>query len=133
MKKWLVLFLLLMSHFLWSEEEIECFDFEAATEHALDKRQNYFLTSTDNKITPKVNPITGEYCEEELDLVVAGCQPLSVRRFYNSGSPYDPRYAAWRYNPEAFFVANIEWQGQEVFAAVGDFDGGITESCVQEK
>lgn len=126
MKKWVVLFLVLMSNFLWAEDEIEFFDFEAATEHVLDKRQNYFLTSTDYKITPKVNPITGEYCEEELDLVVAGCQPLSVRRFYNSSSPYDPRYATWRYNPEAFFVANIEWQGQEVFAAVGDFDGSVS-------
>ena len=107
-------------------ESIELPDIEESTEHVLDKRQNYFLTSTDYKIAPKVNPVTGEYCEEELDLVVAGSEPLSVRRFYNSGSPYDPRYATWRYNPEAFLVANIEWQGQEIFAAVGDFDGSVS-------
>ncbi|MCB1181561.1 MAG: hypothetical protein KDK55_06045 [Chlamydiia bacterium] len=69
--------------------------------------------------------MTGEYCEKEVDLVVAGSEPLSVRRFYNSRSPYDPRYATWRYNPEAFFVANIEWQGQEIFAAIGEVDGSV--------
>ncbi|MFN0065350.1 MAG: DUF6531 domain-containing protein [Chlamydiales bacterium] len=103
----------------------EIFAFQTSKEHVLDQRQNYFLTSTDYRINPKVNPITGEYCEEEVDLVVAGSEPLSVRRFYNSSSPYDPRYATWRYNPEAFFVANLEWGEQEIFAAIGDVDGGV--------
>lgn len=110
---------------LVAEEDLDFFDIEASKEHILDKRQNYFLTSTDYKISPKVNPITGEYCEEELDLVVAGSQSLSIRRFYNSSSPYDPRYATWRYNPESFLVANLEWGGQELFAAVGDIDGSV--------
>jgi hypothetical protein len=66
-----------------------------------------------------------EYREEEVDLVVAGSQPLSIRRFYNSSAPYDPRYATWRYNPEAFFVANFELEGQEIFAAIGDVDGSV--------
>lgn len=91
----------------------------------LNERKNYFLTSTDYKIIPKVNPITGEYCEEELDLVVTGITPLSIRRFYNSKAPYDPRYAHWRYNPESFFVANFEWPEQKIFASIGDYDGSI--------
>ncbi|MCC5832529.1 MAG: hypothetical protein JJU12_05755 [Chlamydiales bacterium] len=36
-----------------------------------------------NPTIPKVNVVTGEYCEEERDFVVAGAQPLSIRRFYN--------------------------------------------------
>ena len=36
---------------------------------------------------PKVNVISGEYCEEAIDLVVAGCEPLSVRRFYYHLAP----------------------------------------------
>ena len=118
-----LLFLLLMLQAFVRAEELDIPD--ASKEHILDKRQNYFLTSTDYRIAPKVNPITGEYCEDELDLVVAGAQPLSVRRFYNSYSPYDPRYATWRYNPESFFVANLEWAGQETFAAIGDVDGSV--------
>jgi YD repeat-containing protein len=111
--------------FAQSDEKIDLSDIEASKEHVLDQRQNYFLTSTDYRITPKVNPITGEYCEEEVDLVVAGSQPLSVRRFYNSSAPYDPRYATWRYNPECFFVANLEWDHQEIFASIGDEDGSV--------
>ncbi len=127
MKKWWSVLALLigMGVLFGTEADPDIFDFDASKEHVLDKRQNYFLTSTDYQIAPKVNPITGEYCEEELDLVVAGAQPLSVRRFYNSNSPYDPRYATWRYNPESFFVANMEWGGQEIFAAIGDVDGSV--------
>lgn len=88
-----------------SEEDLSDFG-ECAKEKILDKRENFFRTSTDYQITPKVNPITGEYAEEEVDLIVAGAEPLSLRRFYNHFSPYDPRYASWRYNPEHFFVAN---------------------------
>lgn len=125
MKKiWIIPFLLLVK-VLSADEELDVFDFKVSKEHIIDKRENYFLTSTDYKIAPKVNPITGEYCEEEVDLVVAGSTPLSVRRFHNSSSPYDARYASWRYNPEAFFVANMEWKGQEIFAAIGDIDGSV--------
>jgi YD repeat-containing protein len=120
--KWIVVFLALCSSLI--AEEDFC-DIEASKEKVLDTRENYFLTSTDYRITPKVNPISGEYCEEEMDLVVSGSQPLSLRRFYNHFSPYDPRYASWRYNPESFFVANLEWSGQEIFAAIGEADGGI--------
>ena len=88
MKGKLLVLLLFLMNSLAAEEDLDFFDFEASKEHVLDQRQNYFLTSTDYRITPKVNPITGEYCEEELDLVVAGSQPLSIRRFYNSSSPY---------------------------------------------
>lgn len=107
------------------EEFPELFDLQASQERVLDKRENYFLTATDNRITPKVNPITGEYCEEEIDLVVAGAEPLSASRFYNHLAPYDPRHASWRYNPESFFVGNLEWEGQEMFMAIGEADGSI--------
>lgn len=125
MKKGFIVLFLLMVNALSAEEELDDYDIKISKEHIIDKRENYFLTKTDYKITPKVNPITGEYCEEEVDLVVAGSTPISVRRFHNSSSPYDARYASWRYNPEAFFVANIEWKGQEIFAAVGDDDGSV--------
>lgn len=111
------------SVFADTDEKLDLPRIEASKERVLDQRQNYFLTSTDYRMTPKVNPVTGEYCEEEIDLVVAGSQPLSVRRFYNSSAPYDPRCATWRYNPESFFVANFEWGGQEIFASIGDGDG----------
>ncbi len=101
MKRCVILFFLVLTNILPAEEELDFFDLEVSKEQVLDKRQNYFLTKTDYKIAPKVNPITGEYTEEEVDLVVAGSQPLSSRRFYNSSAPYDPRYATWRYNPEA--------------------------------
>lgn len=40
---------------------------------------------------PKVNVVTGEYCEEECDLVIAGIEPLSYRRFYeHNGCTYLP-------------------------------------------
>ncbi len=97
-----------------------------AKEHIIDKRENYFQTSTSYKITPKVNPITGELSEEEIDLVVAGCEPISAKRFYNHTDVYEPRTGGWRYNPEAFFVANFALKQQEIFAAVGDASGGIT-------
>ncbi len=127
MKKWwsVLAILISVSKLFATETTSDVFDLQASQEHILDQRQNYFLTSTDYKITPKVNPVTGEYCEEEVDLIVAGAQPLSARRFYNSSSPYDPRYASWRYNPESFFVANLEWGGQEIFAAIGDNDGSV--------
>ena len=128
MKKWwsVLALLVFVSSLIATENGADTFNFQASRDHVLDKRQNYFLTSTDYKITPRVNPITGEYCEEELDLVVAGSQPLSIRRFYNSNAPYDPRYATWRYNPEAFFVANFEWKEQELFAAIGEVDGSVS-------
>lgn len=126
MRRFLVIFALFLYCSLSAGEEIaEIIDLELSQNHVLDKQQNYFLTSTDYRIAPKVNPITGEYEEQELDLVVAGSQPVSVRRFYNSSAPYDPRYASWRYNPECFFTANLEWQHQDMFASIGEYDGSV--------
>ncbi|NGX61670.1 MAG: hypothetical protein K940chlam9_01159, partial [Chlamydiae bacterium] len=64
--------LLLFVSSLFATEDLP--DLQASKEVILDTQENYFLTSTDTRITPKVNPITGEYCEEEVDLVVAGSQ-----------------------------------------------------------
>ncbi len=120
--KWHILFLIFFSC-LFAEENP--FNPEAAKETVLDQQENFFPTSTPNKIVPRVNPITGDLIEEEMDLIVAGSEPLSVRRFYNHTGVYEPRYGGWRYNPETFFFANFEWPGQEVFAAMGEFDGSI--------
>jgi len=127
MKKWLFVFLAcVLSTFLFASDDVsDALDIQASKDHVIDQRENYFLTSTDYRITPKVNPITGEYCEDEVDLVVVGSEPLSVRRFYNHFAPYEPRYASWRYNPESFLVANFEWGAQEIFAAIGDADGSV--------
>ena len=57
---------------------------------------------------PKVNVITGEYCEAECDLVVAGAEPLSYRRFYGNQGYKDKAYGHWRINPECMMVFNFE-------------------------
>jgi len=126
--RYFFLCLIFSSALFANEEGLELI---ASTNQVTDKQQNYFLTSTAYKINPRVNPITGTYTEESLDLVVAGAQPLSVRRFHYNQAPYDPRYASWSYNPEAHFVANFEWQEQERFAAVGEFDGSVR--CLKGK
>lgn len=105
---------------LHAEEE-----FEVGKASVLDDRENFFLTSTDTRITPNVNPITGEVYEDCVDLVIAGSEPLSLRRFYNSHAPYDKRTASWRYNPECLFYANFELERQEIFASIGDRDGSM--------
>jgi len=79
------------------------------------------------RLGSQVNPITGELCLEEVDMVVAGSEPVSLRRFYSHRSNYDPRYATWRYNPEYFCAANFELGKHEKrFIAVGNFDGAVT-------
>jgi RHS repeat-associated protein len=123
-KKCLFLLIFILS-VLHAEEEN--FNPQAVKPHnrVIDQRENYFQTSTPYKISPNVNPITGDLIEEEMDLVVAGCEPLSVRRFYNHSAFYESHTGGWRYNPEFFFVANLEWPQQEIFAAVGEFNGNI--------
>src|ERR1700722_4581894 len=71
---------------------------------------------------PKVNLITGEYCEEACDLIVEGIEPLSIRRFYNHFSgPNERVYGHWRINPEAFMLFNFESIGGcQTFAAAGE-------------
>jgi len=90
-----------------------------------DTPEHQFQTSTSYPITSDVNPITGDLIVEEVDLVVAGSEPLSLRRFYNHHEVYEPRTGGWRYNPEHTLAANFEWSGQERFAALGDYDGTI--------
>ncbi|MCH9625149.1 MAG: hypothetical protein S4CHLAM123_03180 [Chlamydiales bacterium] len=71
---------------------------------------------------PKVNLVTGEYCEDECDLVIAGVEPLSIRRFYNHFSGHNERiYGHWRINPEASMLFNFEAIGKsQTFAYVGE-------------
>lgn len=95
-------------------------------DQTINERENFFETSTPYQITPHVNPVTGDLLEEESDLIVAGCEPLSVRRFYSHTSIYEPRSGGWRFNPETYMIANFELTEQEILAAVGDSNGCIS-------
>ncbi len=71
---------------------------------------------------PKVNLVTGEYCEESCDLVVAGIEPLSIRRFYNHiYARQEQIYGHWRINPETFVLFNFENEfGFPRFLGIGE-------------
>src|SRR6185503_3704686 len=70
---------------------------------------------------PKVNLITGEYCEESCDLVVAGIEPLSFRRFYNHFTARSYQiYGHWHINPEAYMFFHFEHLNQTPFVAFGE-------------
>lgn len=88
------------------------------------ERVNFPLTHHFS-ITPRVNVATGEYLEEEEDMVVAGCEPISLRRFYGHQGPHDAVFNYWRYNPEHFCAANLSFGEQEKFIAIGGKDGSI--------
>ena len=75
---------------------------------------------------PKVNLATGEYVEEAIDLVIAGAEPISLRRFYHHMSSLEERWGNWRINPESRLVANFEWKDSKRFASVGGPEGAIT-------
>lgn len=84
---------------------------------------------------PKVNLATGEYCEDACDLVVAGSEPISIRRFYNHTSGhFEKIYGHWRVNPETFILFNFEAaQKTETYVGAGGksgnfvlFDNGIS-------
>jgi hypothetical protein len=107
MKRYVVFLALCLLSALYGEENGEP---QAGKDRniIIDERENYFQTSTPYKITPTVNPLTGDLLEEEMDFVVAGSEPLSVRRFYNHSAPYERRTGGWRYNPEFFFVAIVD-------------------------
>ncbi|MCH9627351.1 MAG: hypothetical protein S4CHLAM2_09890 [Chlamydiales bacterium] len=82
-----------------------------------------------NPTVPKVNVITGEYCEKECDLVVAGAQPLSIRRFYNHQGFKDQLMGHWRINPESLMLFNFYRKNPHPeFAGIGDEEGQFT-SC----
>lgn len=90
----------------------------------LDTRINYPATEHFS-ITPRVNVVNGEYLEEEIDLVVAGSQPLSIRRFYGHNGGHHRGYNHWRFNPEHYCVANFCYDKQTCFVSVGDASGAI--------
>lgn len=86
-----------------------------------------------NKISARVNVVTGEYVDESMDLVVAGCQPLSFRRFFSAFAPYDPRYVGWLMNPEAHAVANFNFPKSgkvslPIFASIGETSGMVVNN-----
>jgi hypothetical protein len=65
--KWIALFLLCTASLFGTPPE-EFIDLQAYKQHVVDQRENYFQTSTPYKISPNVNPITGDLIEEETDL-----------------------------------------------------------------
>src|ERR1700722_3352438 len=130
--KRLIILALLFSPFLAAREEIakQKFPIPIASytteylEQMAQLRENP-LTATAYKIIPKVDVISGNYLEEETDLIVAGNETLSIRRFYQHLAPFEPRYGNWRYNPECFAVANFEFGKSSQFAAVGEANGSV--------
>lgn len=79
---------------------------------------------------PKVNVITGEYCEEEVDIVVRGVEPISFRRFYNHQGHKDQAFGHWRINPECLMLFNFDLTkiGCRAFkklASIGEADGSF--------
>ncbi|MCH9628165.1 MAG: hypothetical protein S4CHLAM2_18200 [Chlamydiales bacterium] len=64
--------------------------------------------STFNPYLPKINVITGEYCETDCDLVVAGIEPISYRRFYAHLSGDDFVYGHWHINTETQSIFNFD-------------------------
>lgn len=76
---------------------------------------------------PKVNLATGEYFEDSCDLVVAGSEPISIRRFYNHTSGhFEQIYGHWRVNPETFMLFNFEpAQKTETYVGAGGTNGSF--------
>ncbi len=93
---------------------------------SIHNRKKNPLVSSHHPLTPKVNIQTGEYMEEECDLMVYGCEPLSCRRYYSHCGGYHPVYTFWRFNPEQFCVGNLEWSKLPQFFAVGEKNGNVT-------
>src|ERR1700722_4346014 len=87
------------------------------------RAQDHFGVSF-NPFFPKVNPISGEYIEEECDLEVAGSCPLRATRFYHHFSRPSLLYACWQLNPETLIKANFEKSGFPFNVLIGDRAGG---------
>lgn len=66
------------------------------------------VSQSNDALVSKVNVVTGEYVDQACDLVVAGCEPLSLRRFYGHLSHHDQVYGGWRVNPECLMLYNFE-------------------------
>ncbi|MCH9703247.1 MAG: hypothetical protein K0U13_00515, partial [Chlamydiae bacterium] len=72
-----------------------------------------------------VNPITGEYCEVQTDLVVSGVQPISYRRFYGHFCDGDLANGHWSVNPESLVLFSLCSSEIEPFVGHGTADGGF--------
>lgn len=73
-----------------------------------------------------VNPISGEFIEEECDFEVAGCFPLRATRFYHHQAIPSYLYACWQFNPETFVKANFEKREFAHNVLICDEGGGCT-------
>ena len=70
------------------------------------------VTNTPYLMTPKVDAVTGTYHEEEVDLIIAGCEPISFHRFYQHKAN-NPSFGTWIYNPETYAAANFDIHGKD--------------------
>src|ERR1700722_283169 len=103
MKRLAVLFLFFLTSYLCAFDEPEA---NKSAGEVVSPTRVDIVNHAEKAFLPKVNPISGEYVEEEVDLVVAGCEPLSFRRFYGHMNISDRRYGiGWRVNPESSFFA----------------------------
>src|ERR1700733_12329890 len=108
----------------------ELFDFAVSRENGVltppPAAFNPIEATTFNPQLPKVNVITGEYCEEECDLIIAGAEPLSYRRFYGNQGYKDEGYGHWRINPECLFLFNFETRDYPKYGAIGSENGSFS-------
>ncbi len=94
----------------------------------LDLKVDTLRSASRESAYPKVDVMTGTYIESAVDLVIASCDPLSLRRFYYHTAPTDDtRYGFWQINPEASLFANFECGELPKFASLGDFSGNIVQ------
>src|SRR3990167_4645707 len=76
-------------------------------------------------IIPKVDVVSGEYCEQEIDFLLAGCEPLTIRRFYSHKGHKNPAYGHWKINPESLMLFNFYRDNPNSFAGFGCASGGF--------
>ena len=99
-----------------------------ASPDTLSLNTNVLKSAPQERFFPKVDIISGTYLEDAIDLVIAGNDPLSIRRFYYHTAPTtDTRYGFWQINPEASINANLEYSTLPQFVSVGEFSGGISQ------
>lgn len=70
----------------------------------------------------KVNVVTGEYCDEECDLVVAGIEPLSLKRFYSHFAAYHHHLTGhWRVLPQTHML--FDFGNAKRYVLAGELNG----------
>lgn len=128
--KWIALFLFFFAS-LHAEDFSDAFDLRAEAQNECLEAPPPVFNSMESATflaqLPTVNVFTGEYTEEACDLVVAGIEPISYRRFYGHQGAKNKAYGHWRINPEthmwfSFDCSKLREKFRKEFA-VGDATG----------